>query len=134
MTATPDALAAAADALHLAADALAEAAAATRRDRHEVAAVPPGMCSIEAARTALGLSRSGLLAAVERGEVMAVKVGRRRLVPTVELERLSDPRSQLNPDDRALRGHRVGRNRMTAPAIAHARGGPEADDGGPAEA
>ncbi|MGH9641224.1 MAG: helix-turn-helix domain-containing protein [Terriglobales bacterium] len=39
----------------------------------------------------MGLSRSTLYNLIDRGELATVKVGKRRLVPTAELERLCSP-------------------------------------------
>jgi excisionase family DNA binding protein len=45
------------------------------------------LLSIDEARTRLGLGRTLMWELVRRGEVPSVRVGRRRLVATVELER-----------------------------------------------
>jgi excisionase family DNA binding protein len=86
-----DALAAAADALRLAAEALEAAATAARRDGREADRLPAGYVSLDEAARAFGLSRSGLGAAIARGEIASRKIGRRRMVPKAEVDRLSAP-------------------------------------------
>jgi excisionase family DNA binding protein len=44
--------------------------------------------TVEEAAQALGISRNGAYAAVRRGEIPAIKIGDRRLVPIVAIERL----------------------------------------------
>lgn len=44
--------------------------------------------SVEAAGVVLGLGRSAAYAAVERGEIPAIRFGRRLVVPTAALRRL----------------------------------------------
>lgn len=85
------ALATAADALRLAADALAAAAEAAARSARESTDAPAGYVSIATAARALGLSRSALYEAMARGEVRSRKVGRRRLIPTTELDQRPGP-------------------------------------------
>jgi excisionase family DNA binding protein len=44
--------------------------------------------SLHQVETALGVSRSTLYRLMERGELRSVKIGDRRLIPIIELERL----------------------------------------------
>jgi excisionase family DNA binding protein len=44
--------------------------------------------SIEEAARRLGIGRSALYAAIARGEVASVRIGRRRLIPEAEVARL----------------------------------------------
>lgn len=49
---------------------------------------PPLAYSLDHAAALIDLSRRSLYRLIDRGELRTVKVGRRRLVPTMELERL----------------------------------------------
>ena len=97
------ALATAADALRLAADALDAAAAASRQAARDAAHLPSGLVSIDVATQALGVSRTFLYGAMDRGEIATRKIGRRRLVPVAELARLAGA-NRTTGDRRAADG------------------------------
>lgn len=47
--------------------------------------------SLAETASALGVCRGLIYAMIERGELKTIRLGRRRLVPLVELERLTQP-------------------------------------------
>ena len=53
--------------------------------------------TVEEAATALGISRATAYEAVSRGEIPAIRIGRRILIPKVALEKLLDGDSQGEP-------------------------------------
>jgi excisionase family DNA binding protein len=53
--------------------------------------------TVEEAATALGISRATAYEAVSRGEIPAIRIGRRILIPKVALAKLLDSDSQAEP-------------------------------------
>lgn len=53
--------------------------------------------TVEAAASALGISRASAYKAVGRGEIPAIRIGRRILVPKAALERLVEGASPGHP-------------------------------------
>ena len=53
--------------------------------------------TVEESATALGISRATAYEAVSRGEIPAIRIGRRILIPKVALEKLLDGGGQSEP-------------------------------------
>ncbi len=60
----------------------------------------PRMVKVREAASQLGITELAIRAAIRRGDIPAVRVGRQLLIPRPALEAILSPHGQMNPTER----------------------------------